>query len=124
MHLSESCEEDTPQLITNVETSLACTADDALTPTIHASLQKKALLPNDHRVDTGYLDAELLVESKPQYQVNLIGPTRATTKGKLKPGWDLKRPVLRSTGPPKKRVVPRERSAAVGHQLATGNTMR
>lgn len=86
VHLSESCEEDAPHLITNVETSSASTADDALTPTIHASVQKKALLPKDHLVDTGYLDAELLVESKREYQVNLIGPTRADYKWQAKAG--------------------------------------
>ena len=35
VHLTETCDEDSPRLITNVETSAAPTADGALTPEIH-----------------------------------------------------------------------------------------
>jgi len=32
--------------------------------------------PSPHLVDTGYVDAELLVESERDYQIDLVGPTR------------------------------------------------
>ena len=76
VHLSESCEEGLPHLITNVETSLAPLSDDALTSTIHDELKRKELLPTNHIVDSGYLDAELIVKSQQAYQINLIGPAR------------------------------------------------
>lgn len=76
VHLSESCDADLPHLITNVETTVATTADDAVTPTIHAALEQRDLLPTVHLVDTGFIDAELLVESERQYQVDLLGPVR------------------------------------------------
>lgn len=76
MHLSERCDADVPHLITNVETTLATTADDAVTPTIHAALEQRDLLPTVHLVDTGCIDAELLVESERQYAVDLRGPVR------------------------------------------------
>ena len=60
VHLTETCDEEAPRLITNVETSAAPTADGALTPEIHMALKEKDLLPARHIVDTGYLDAELL----------------------------------------------------------------
>ncbi len=51
-------------------------ADGNATEPIHDSLQKKDLLPSIHIVDTGYLDAQLLVTSRQDYGVNLFGPTR------------------------------------------------
>lgn len=62
--------------ITHVETTLAPAADGEATPKIHAALQQRHLLPGTHIVDTGFLDAELLVDSQAQYGVNLLGPTR------------------------------------------------
>lgn len=76
VHLSESCDDDLPHLITNVETTPATTADDVVTPRIHAALEQRGLLPTVHLVDTGFIDAELLVESERAYQVDLLGPVR------------------------------------------------
>jgi transposase len=76
IHLTESCEAHLPLLITHVETTSAPVSDDAMTATIHAELNRKELLPAEHIVDTGYVDAKLLVESQRDYQVDLVGPTR------------------------------------------------
>ena len=76
VHLTESCEPHLPLLITHVETTSAPVSDDAMTAAIHAELERKALLPTEHIVDTGYVDAKLLVESQRDYQVDLVGPTR------------------------------------------------
>ena len=76
VHLTESCDDDLPHLITNVETTAATTADDAVTPRIHAALAERDLLPSVHLADTGFVDAELLVESDRQYAIDLLGPVR------------------------------------------------
>lgn len=76
VHLTESCEAHLPLLITHVETTSAPVSDDSMTATIHAELNRKALLPDEHIVDTGYVDAKLLVESQRDYHVDLVGPTR------------------------------------------------
>jgi transposase len=76
VHLTESCEAHLPLLITHVETTSAPVSDDAMTATIHAELDRKALLPTEHIVDTGYVDAKLLVESQRDYHIDLVGPTR------------------------------------------------
>ncbi len=76
VHLTESCEVRLPLLITHVETTSAPVSDDARTATIHAELDRKGLLPSEHLVDTGYVDAQLLVESQRDYQIDLVGPTR------------------------------------------------
>jgi transposase len=65
VHLTETCEKDEPHLITHVETTSAAVSDDARTALIHEGLKRKGLLPEQHSVDTGYVDAKLLVERKP-----------------------------------------------------------
>jgi transposase len=76
VHLTETCEDDVPHLITHVETMSGPTADGAAIPKIHAALQQRGLLPGTPIVDTGFLDAELFIESHPHYGVDLLGPTR------------------------------------------------
>lgn len=81
VHVTETCDEDGPRLITNVETTLAPPADGKATTPIHEALKAKDLLPDAHIVDTAYVDAELLVTSQQEYGVHLVGPTRQDT------GW-------------------------------------
>ena len=76
VHVTETCDDDTPQLITNVATTAGPTADGAATPVIHAALKARDLLPQTHLVATGFLAAELLVTSQAEYGVELLGPTR------------------------------------------------
>jgi transposase len=86
VHMSETCEPDSLHLITHVETTAAPIADGDVTETIHTSLAQKNLLPSQHIVDTGYLDAELLVTAQTQHQVELIGPTRSDIRWQAKAG--------------------------------------
>ena len=75
VHLTETCEEDSPNLITHVETTPATTTDAAVVDNIHQALAAKGRLPALHLADTGYVDAERLVCSQKQ-GVDLYGPTR------------------------------------------------
>ncbi len=76
VHLTETCDSDRPNFITNVETTLATGSDRDLTGPIQASLAAKGLLPAEHFVDAGYLDAELLVSSQMEYGLELCGPVQ------------------------------------------------
>jgi transposase len=76
IHLTETCEEDVPHLITDVESTTGPIADGAATPTIHARLQDRDLLPGIHLVDTGYLDGPLMADSTRDFGVELYGPAR------------------------------------------------
>ena len=89
MHFTETCDDDAPHLITHVETTKASVTDDAVTERIHEALKEKHLLPDKHIVDTGYVDAKLLVESQQNYGVDLLGPTRVTIIGKRVKGKGL-----------------------------------
>jgi transposase len=84
VHLTETCVEALPRIITKVQTTLALVADGAMTTPIHAALQAKHLLSTDHLVDTAHLDAELLVTSQEMYGINLVRPTRMDT------GWQAR----------------------------------
>lgn len=76
VHVTETCDDDTPHLITHVETTDSTQQDNDTTPQVHEALDKKGQLPEKHLVDAGYVDAGLIVTSKTDYQVELIGPAR------------------------------------------------
>jgi transposase len=75
VHLTESCDDERPHLITHVETTAAPVADGSAIEPIHQALEARELLPRLHIVDTAYVDAELLLSSERAYGVDLLGPT-------------------------------------------------
>ena len=75
VHFTETCDEAGPHLITHVATDIGPIPDREALPTIHEALDQKELLPEQHLVDAGYVDAELLVASQTDYSVDLVGPT-------------------------------------------------
>lgn len=74
VHLTESCEDELPHLITDIQTTAATTGDNDALPAIHQALERTGLLPDTHLVDTGYMEAKRLLESQDQYGVDLFGP--------------------------------------------------
>jgi transposase len=84
VHLSESCDDHLPRLITNVYTTAATTQDVSCTDSIQKQMQENNLLPARHLVDTGYIDAQLVVESSRTYGIELFGPMR------LNPSWQAR----------------------------------
>ena len=64
LHLTKTYGGDRPNLITNVETTHAAVADDAVTETIHASPAEHDLLPDIHVADTGYVNSPCLSAAK------------------------------------------------------------
>ena len=86
VHLSETCDEDAPHIITHVETKPSTTKDHEVTDNVHQTLANQELLPQQHLVDAGYIDAELLVTSKTHYHVDLIGPPPADSQWQSRAG--------------------------------------
>jgi transposase len=84
VHMTETCDEDTPHVVTHVETTLATTSDDHQVATVHAALARKGLLPREHLVDAGYTDSNMLVMSPQQYGVEILGPVAAD------PSWQAR----------------------------------
>src|SRR5215218_9640264 len=74
VHLTETCDDDRPRLVTDVGTTVAPAADvDHLGP-IQERLAGRQLLPSEHVVDTGYIRTGNLVASQREHQIDLIGP--------------------------------------------------
>jgi transposase len=86
VHLTETCEENQVHLLTHVETTIATVPDSEVTASIHETLAKKDLLPDDHLVDAGYVDADLLVRSQVEHDVRLVGPVREDIHWQVREG--------------------------------------
>jgi transposase len=78
VHLTETCDEDLPHLITQVTTTPATTPDNVALPEIQQDLAARDLLPDEQLVDAGYIEAGTLVESE-RHGVKLCGPARPDT---------------------------------------------
>jgi transposase len=85
VHLSETCDADGPNLITDVQTTPATTSDVELTSRVHAALAGRELLPAEHFVDSAYPDAETLVQSQGQ-GIDLLGPLHRDTSWQAQAG--------------------------------------
>ena len=72
-------------------TTTSTGSDIEALPVIHQGLADKSLLPSQHLVDTGYMSADMIVQSQQAYQVDLVGPARQDYNrgaGALAgPGW-------------------------------------
>jgi transposase len=74
VHLTETCDDGQPHLITGVMTPPATTPDCVVGPLIQDDLATRDLLPSVHLLDGGYVDAELLVTAQAEHQIEVVGP--------------------------------------------------
>jgi transposase len=90
VHLTESCDAEGPNLITDVQTTPATTADVEVTSSVHTALAARELLPAEHFVDSAYPDAETLVQSQ-RAGIDLVGPVHRDTSWQAQAGqgYDL-----------------------------------
>jgi transposase len=76
VHLTETCDEDHPHLITQVDTTPATEPDVTRTDLIHQALAQHNRLPSEHSGDAGYMASTHLVTSQDTYEMDLLGPMR------------------------------------------------
>jgi transposase len=97
VHLTETCavpeEPRHPHLIVQVQTTVATVQDVEMTATIQEELVKAELKPEEQIVDTGYVDADLLVSSL-QKGITLLGPTMPDSRGPGQSGQGLRSGAL------------------------------
>lgn len=86
VQVTETCDADTPHLITHVATTAATVPDVAMTAPIHAALAHTGLLPTEHLVDAGYVDAGVLVTSQQEHHVEVVGPVPRDTRWQARAG--------------------------------------
>jgi transposase len=91
VHLSETCDEDRPDLITQVITTLATTSDFVMGEPIEQDLADRDLLPGTHLVDSGYVVADLLVSGPSKHQIDVVGPplSSSSRQSRENQGYDL-----------------------------------
>ncbi len=91
VHITETCAPDELHLSTHVTTTPATTPDPTPLPTIHAALDKKGLLPEQHVVDEGYTTTRAMLDSQQDYGVELLGPvhTNRSWQTTAQQGFDV-----------------------------------
>lgn len=86
IHLTETCDEDRPRLITQVETRPAYEQDHEATLDIQRELETADLCPEHHLVDAGYVSAHVMLHSREDYGVTVVGPVQPD------PSWQARTP--------------------------------
>jgi transposase len=86
VHLTETCDDDAPHLVTQVATTLAPEADVDQVASIQEDLARKALPPSQHLVDAGYVCGAHLVSSRDRHGIDLLGPMTADHQWQAKAG--------------------------------------
>jgi transposase len=91
VHFTETCEDEEIHLITHVETTAAGVLDSQAITSIQEALAKRTLLPSEHFLDSGYVDADVLVKSQRNLDLEIIGPMRpdSSWQAKTGQGYDL-----------------------------------
>jgi hypothetical protein len=73
-HVTETCSDDGPNVITDVATMPATSAGTLALPGIHARLEHRGLLPAGHLVDGGCTSLARVERAGREHQVTLTGP--------------------------------------------------
>jgi transposase len=76
VHVSETCGSEEAHLLTHVHTTPATVHEAQCTEPIQQALVDKDLAPQEHLVDAAYVDAAILVSSRQDHGIDVIGPTR------------------------------------------------
>jgi transposase len=123
VHVTDTCDDETPHLITDVTTTPAATSDLAIPPTMQAHLATRRLTPREQLVDAGYVTSNHLLTSRTEHGIALMGPVAAdqSWQGQAANGfaaahcvldWDAKHAIC---PPGQRRVVWMARPDRHGH---------
>jgi transposase len=90
-HLTETCDEGYPDLLTQVSTTLATTSDFVMGAPIEQDLAARDLLPGTHLLDSGYVVADLLVSAPRDHHIDVVGPALSSSsrQGREGQGYDV-----------------------------------
>ena len=73
-HVTETCADDAPNVITDVATMPATSDDRQALAGIHSRLERRGLLPGEHLADGGYTSLVHMERAGREHQVTLTGP--------------------------------------------------
>jgi transposase len=111
VHLTETCEQTLPHLLTHVATTPAPRTDEAMTEVIQEELSQADLSPGEHFVDAGYVSARVLVNSEARFGIEVVGPVSVDTQwqahctsgidaSQFVLDWERKRAICPTSGKP------------------------
>jgi transposase len=91
VHLTESCDEGLPHLITDVHTTAATATDVKQLSAIQDGLAQNGLLPAEQLADSSYVSGSNLVSSHARHKIDLIDPAFKdnTWQAKADEGFDV-----------------------------------
>jgi transposase len=95
VHVTETCDDDTPRVTTDVATCPSMRPDMTSTAGIHDRLAAGDLLPAEHFVDSGHVDAGLLAGSRRDHGLSLEGPVRGVSSRQRRAGRGYSLPHFR-----------------------------
>ena len=85
VHLTETCDDERPHLLTQVTTTLAPEADVEQLAPIQEDLARTGRRPSQHLVDGGYVGGGTLVSSRDRHGIDLVGPVAADPQWQARP---------------------------------------
>lgn len=88
---TETCDDDLPHLLTQVETTIAPATELDQLAVIQAALARNGYLPAEHLVDAGYVRGRNLAMSYADHQIELVGPIDEDRQGQAtaQQGFDV-----------------------------------
>jgi transposase len=125
--LTETCDDDLPRLITDVQTTPAPVFDGNLTAPIEQALRERGLPPAEHLVDSAFVDAEQILASQEQHGITLVGPVTANPSWQTRAGQGYDASAFRIDWERKQAVCPQEQAStswsehpdALGHPMVS-----
>ncbi|MFI6056177.1 transposase [Streptomyces violascens] len=109
VHYTETCEEQRPEIVVHVATTIAPVQDGQLTEQIHDDLAQAALAPAEHVVDAAYITPAHIQRAQQVHGITLLGSP--TTAARPRAARASGSPRSRSTGIYGRRRVPAARPA-------------
>jgi hypothetical protein len=76
VHITETCDEEHAHLIIHVDMTEATVHEARWTEAINGQLAGKGLAPSEHLDDAAHVDADILLSSKEDHDIHLIGQAR------------------------------------------------
>lgn len=86
VHITETCDDNRPRVITDVATVDAPVHDSRTLPAIHDRLAARSLRPAVHLVDGGYMSVAAADRAGREHQIQLAGPIRKDTSVQRRKG--------------------------------------
>lgn len=86
VHLTESCDQERPELVVHVATTHSTVQDVEMTAIIHDDLAERELLPREHVVDSGYVTPAHIERAARMHGITLLGPVVPDNSHQAKAG--------------------------------------